>query len=314
MVLISAVIVTYNNAEVLARSLDSVLQEDTSDVEVIVVDNNSTDGSIDLWELHRGALRWIRSSKNGGYSYAVNLGVAEARGQYVAVLNDDVITSGRTLISLVESLRRREGVAMIAPRLTRPDGSTQWTCRELPSLRGEIADLLGLASVLPEGLGGYLLGPWGHKTSRAVEQAAGAALVISKEDFVAAGGFDENYPLYFEDVDFCRRVRALGALYYDHEITMTHVGEATASHFRARTTAAIATGRYRYFVNNHSPAKAGAIRILGLLRALSRAGVFGFRGALLRRSQDRERSAAYVYAFRALLGSPLDYDPLEGSR
>jgi len=309
--LISAIVVNYNNADVLEGALTSLAGASDSLLEIIVVDNASTDRSAEVGRSFGASVTWIQSETNSGYSAAVNRGAATAKGDYLAILNNDVITDALTLERLVARLEELDGVVMIAPRLLLNNGDTQWTCRELPSVAGELADLVGLSRVLPEGAGGYLLGRWAHRSSRMVQQAAGAALVLPRQLFREINGFDERYPLYFEDVDFCRRVGDHGHIYFDHDITMNHVAEATATVFRSRTTKAIALGRYRYFRYNHSRVTAEFVRVLGILRALSRGIVLGLRFALSRRQDDQAKSRAYFAAVRLLAWKPLAYNPLE---
>lgn len=300
----------YNGSEHLERCLRHIQEQLTDDFELIIVDNASSDRSPKILEQYSRQINVLFSEINLGFGAGANLGLSQAQGEYVTILNSDVFVSAESIKKLASILESSPGTVCVSPRLILEDGTTQNSCRELPYLMGEIAELFGLASKLPEKWGGYLMGKWGHESTRYVEQVAGAAFTTRLSTLNALGGFDSRFPLYYEDVDLCARLSSLGDILYTREITATHLGEATAKKFRKRTTVAIAVSRYRYFLYNKGRCQAEIVRAIGILRALTRIIAIGCVPSNWRNNDKRVKIAGYFAAAWTLLYKPLKFDPL----
>jgi GT2 family glycosyltransferase len=205
---LSAVIVNWNSGDYLAQLLDSLESFREALREVIVVDNGSTDSS------RRAAAgrRWVVSlnnESNTGFAAAANQGIRSALGAYVALLNPDVRVGEPALRELCTALEQAPAAAIVCGTLVGEDGRPQhrFQIRNLPTLRSVISDALFLDELLElAGLGPNLTPAPGF-----VEQPAAAFWVLRKSVWERLGGFDENFfPAWFEDVDFCRRLRDQG--------------------------------------------------------------------------------------------------------
>lgn len=200
----SVIIVTFNNEETIKKCLDSILQNSPG-VEVIVVDNNSSDRTVEIIKSFKEEVILVGAGANLGFSKSNNLGALSARREYLIFLNPDTkILQKGSLGKLQEVLMENPSFGLLGPKLMFPDGRQQKTVRSLPTIARAFKEyVLGIKGsydfYIPEGNG--LI---------EVESVVGACMVIKRDVFERAGKFDEKYFLYFEDLDLCRKVRKLG--------------------------------------------------------------------------------------------------------
>lgn len=204
------VVVTYNSAADL-RGFAECTTMLKSFARVIVVDNGSTDDSL---EIARGAgFEVIERDTNDGYAAAANAGIRAANGPFVALLNPDIRVEDSALFENLESHFDDERVAIAAPALVLPDGSFQDSARNVPRPH----ELAWRRWAQAEH------GAIRSDRARNVPWVVGACLVIRRTAFNAVAGFDSSYPLYFEDVDFCVRLGEAGwATVFDPTLSAIH--------------------------------------------------------------------------------------------
>lgn len=220
---IGIIIVTYNSASEIGPCLDAAAR---TGAEIVVIDNASSDGT--LAEIERRSVRVIANRQNRGFAAAVNQGFAVLKTSYVLLLNADSV-----LLTALEPLR----AACDLPRsagaggcLLGPDGRPQtgFMARQLPTAATLALEVLLLNRVWPSNPVNrrYRLIGRDHSTQFPVEQPAGAFLMVRREVWQQVGGFDEGFfPLWFEDVDFCCRIRQRGlSLHYVPEAVAKHTG------------------------------------------------------------------------------------------
>ncbi|MEO6456998.1 MAG: glycosyltransferase family 2 protein [Chloroflexia bacterium] len=213
---VSVVIVNYNGGRYLPSCLKALADVGSRDVEIIVVDNGSTDGSLAvLAEAERKGLRIIRTGQNLGFGRANNLGTSAARGKHYLLLNTDCFLRPGALERLVSVLEKRLDVAIVGPRLLNANGTLQPSCHNFPVPivlfleQSLLWKLLG-GILLLRGLRGPLLIAGPHDRERAVDWLAGACLLVRAEAYWAARGFDERFFFYWEETDLCLRLKRLG--------------------------------------------------------------------------------------------------------
>jgi GT2 family glycosyltransferase len=191
--LVSAVIVTHNNKEWLARSIPSLLEQSMTSLEIIVVDNASLDHAHEYVHSKFPDVKVVRLKTNKGFGAGVNAGMRAAKGEYILVANEDMIFAGDYLKSLVEVMERDLTVAVC-------QGTTYFYKRkkEVQS-RGLFFNLSGV-----------LVGDKNQASvsgKKPVEIFSATAPFLTRKEFVeAVGGFDEDFFLYFEEVDVCWRI------------------------------------------------------------------------------------------------------------
>lgn len=201
---ISVIIVTFNNEETIKKCLDSIFQN-SPDVEVIVVDNNSSDKTVEIIKTFREKVVLVEAGGNLGFSKANNLGESQAKCEYLVFLNPDTqLLYKSSFEKLKDILEQNPDFGLIGPKLVYPNGQVQKTVRNLPNAARAFKEyILGI-----KGSYDFYI-PEGNDISE-VESVVGACMVIKRDVFERVGKFDEKYFLYFEDLDLCRKVRSLG--------------------------------------------------------------------------------------------------------
>jgi GT2 family glycosyltransferase len=226
----AAVVVNYNAGPALIDSVDSLLGAEGLS-ELVVVDNQSADGSVErLLRAHPG-LRVVHSGGNLGYARAANLGIAAAEAPVVAVLNPDTVVRRETMRVVVERFSDEPDLGALGPRLLNPDGSVYPSARNVPSLVDAVGHGI-LFFVWPENpftrryrqLGADPLAP------RDVDWVSGAAVWLRRAALDDVGGWDERFFMYVEDVELCWRLRRGGwRVAYEPRAVVEHLlGVSTA--------------------------------------------------------------------------------------
>jgi GT2 family glycosyltransferase len=219
MIDLSIIIPSYNTKEILLECLNSI-QNNSQDInlEIIVVDNNSTDGTVeDLKKISNKYISAIFLEKNFGFAYAVNRGIEKAKGRYILLLNSDIKLSKDSLMGLINFAENNQNVGLVAPMLLNPDLSIQPSIYHFPSIIGAIKEYYLRKK------GSFEKYSPNTKEPIIVDCVVGAAMLIPKSTIEKIGYLDEKYFMYFEDLDYCRRVkRASLRVYYLPKIAIIH--------------------------------------------------------------------------------------------
>ena len=214
MAILSVIIVSYNTAVLLLDCISSILSTcDMDSTEIIVVDNASVDDSVAMVRRKFPAVRLLAQNENLGFGAANNVGVAASSARYVMLLNSDAILLSDTARSLIRYLDENPGVSCVGPRIVLPNGQRQRrTFGNLPTVRRIAMQSFCLGLLFPrvvafEGVdGGNRPGPEDE-----VGWITGVCMVMRRDDFVAAGGFDPTIFMYCEDIDLCWRLSENGS-------------------------------------------------------------------------------------------------------
>lgn len=205
----TVVIVNWNGAAYLDQLIQSVQHE--APAKMIVVDNNSVDGSLAILKKFAD-VDVIENAENRGFGAAANQGARLAETSNVLILNADVNAVPGSITALERFLAENQDAGAVAPRLSFADGSLQLSCRKFPTPFTLFLYLSFLDRIFPTK---YRLGAKDHQSIRSVEQPMGAAIMIRKKAMDQIGGFDESFFLYMEDVDLCERIIREGwKIYY----------------------------------------------------------------------------------------------------
>lgn len=292
----AAVVVNYNAGPALLHCVESLLADRSAGAaEVVVVDNDSTDGSPEALE-ETGALeercaevRVVRAGDNLGYARAANLGTATTVAPVVAVLNPDTVVREGTARALLERFEAEGDLGAVGPQLRNADGTVYPSARSLPSLLDAVGH--GLAFfVWPSNpfTSRYRQAHADPSRPRDVDWVSGAAVWLRREALDEVGGWDERYFLYAEDVDLCWRLRRAGwRVAYEPAGAVEHLLGTSTS-----------TRPYRMIAEHHrSLLRFAAHRFTGSKRLLlPPAAAFLAMRALLamafHRAGSRQRSAA----------------------
>ncbi|MBD3248146.1 glycosyltransferase [Candidatus Falkowbacteria bacterium] len=205
---ISVIIVNYKNPEKTNACIESIKNSDTGDLnlEIIAVDNNSRDDSIEKISRAHPDIKIIASNKNLGMGGGNNIGIAEAGGRYLLILNPDTIIKGEAIKKLHDLINSREDVGIVGPRLLNPDNSLQYSCLRFPKFHTPFFRRTFLGKLAPGHLNRFLMKDFDHSETREVDWMIGSCLMIDRNLLAKLSkAFDEKFFMYFEDTDLCRR-------------------------------------------------------------------------------------------------------------
>jgi GT2 family glycosyltransferase len=211
--ILSIVIVSWNAQDYLLRCLKLIMAE-TSDfeVEIIVVDNASTDGTPELIREFFPQVKLICNGKNLGFAKANNIAIKESTGEYICLVNSDILVGKDCFKKLLEFMEENPRMGMIGPRTVNPDGTLQRSCFSFPSAWNNFCRALALDSLFPKSplFGRRLMTFWPHDTVRGVDALNGCFLMVRREALNEVGLLDETFFIYGEDIDWCKRFREAG--------------------------------------------------------------------------------------------------------
>jgi len=196
--------------------------------EIIVVDNNSQDGKIFEIEKEFPRFRFIFNTCNGGFAYGCNIGADHANGEYLLFLNPDTVTSEQETAKLLDTLKRNPSYTILSCRQVNARGRESHVAGHFP----EFYNLTGIMRALfkkPGHVGNNISNEQDSKDISFPEWVSGSVIMINKGNFYSINGFDEDFWMYFEDVDLCKRVRDNGgevALAGDIVIEHNHGGSS----------------------------------------------------------------------------------------
>lgn len=232
---ISIIIVSWNVRDLLIACLRSLSQHVRTPHEIIVVDNHSSDGTVELLRRDWPEVIVIANNDNSGFARANNQGWQKSSGRYVCFLNPDTEATADPFASMIAYLRQHPKTGAIGPRLLNSDGSHQLSVRQFPEFSDQALVLLKLrwlGKILPT-LRRYQFPP--SATSEvpvAVDQIMGACMVMPRTVLADGGSFDEAYWIWFEEVDLCRRLKTKGydVIYFPTSQIIHHGGQSFVQH------------------------------------------------------------------------------------
>ena len=234
--MISTVIVTYNSMKVLTNCLSSLERcTSASQLEVILVDNASTDGTEAYLTAYQSraselpylAVRVLTLTNNRGYAYANNRGLQIARGDVLLLLNPDTIVGEETIQKCANILDQDTTVGAVGCRLQLANGSLDRACkRSFPTIWNSAARFTGLSLLFPSSrwLARYNLTFLDEYGSYFVDSLCGAFMMVPRSVYTGAGGLDEAFFMYGEDIDWCYRIKQHGyRVWYEGSVTTIHL-------------------------------------------------------------------------------------------
>lgn len=271
---ISIILVNYNEREHLQRTLRALRTEFSSgQAQVVVVDNQSTDGSYEMAIQDFPEVAVLRPEQNLFYGKGNNLGVAQATSDWLCILNPDVAWEPGALGQMFAWAKTRPAVSIVAPRLQYVDGRTQISAhRRFPNLATVFIDYcLPVQQLLMRtGHHPYQLSSAEHRQMKLIAHATGACLLFRREVWRQVGGFDPKFSLYLEETDWQRRATDIGfAVWLYADAVMTHYGSA-------QKTFAQASRHYLWGLRLYAAKHWSAVSRLALVPVVWVAVIFSF--------------------------------------
>lgn len=203
----------------------------TISYEIILIDNNPSDGLMDVLKPYDGLI-YLPQERNIGFGGGMNKGIEKAKGRYVLVFNPDIIVQPGSLEAMVEYMDTHPDVGICGPKLMNPDGTLQYSCYRQPQLLMPVyrRTPVGKLPFAKKKVADYLMTEVNHEEEMHVDSLIGAALFARAELLEELKGFDERFFLYYEDNDLCRRTWLLGkrVVYYPKSVMIHYHRRATA--------------------------------------------------------------------------------------
>ncbi|MDO8588030.1 MAG: glycosyltransferase family 2 protein [Armatimonadota bacterium] len=225
---LSISIVNWNTTELLRRCLRSIYANPPeADLEVIVVDNASSDFDEAALRAEFPQVHTIANTENTGYARGNNQAIEASSGDYVLLLNPDTEVRPGALQALVDFMQTHPDAAAAGAKLVRPDGSTDQCCRGFPSPLALAGEYFGLSGIFPRCrlLGAYRMTWFGFDRVAEVDQVMGSCMVISRRVLENIGAFDEQFRIFFNEVDWCFRAKQAGfKIYFLPDAEVLHLG------------------------------------------------------------------------------------------
>lgn len=241
---LSIIILNYNTKELTSKCVRSLInlyreQIERKEFELILVDNNSSDGSIQSFEKIK-FIKLVKNKENYGFSKGNNIGTKKTQGEYILFLNSDTRIENQGLIKMIDFLQRNPKVGVLGGKLVNPDGSQQASC-------GNFYSLINLPLIFSEWIG------FRKKPTKIqnVDWVSGGSMMIRRELFEELKGFDENFFMYMEDMELCFRVKKRGfQTFFFPDIKIIH--QELGSSDRSFAVNQIYKG-ILYFFRKHKP-------------------------------------------------------------
>lgn len=280
---ILVVLLNYRTADMTLRAAEAALcgMEDL-DAEMVIVDNNSGDGSFEMlceaalqrgWA-DQGKVRVVASGRNGGYGAGNNFGIRQhmsnkSKPDYIYCLNSDAFPDRGAIRALLEVLESDHQIGLAGSYIKGPDGDPHQTAFRFPSIASEFEGAAHTGPISRLLRNSIVPLPLPERTVR-VDWLAGASVMIRRSVLDEIGCFDETFFLYYEETDLCRRASLAGyGTMYVRESEVTHIGSvSTGMKQWGRTPSYWFDSRRYYFVKNHGRAYATAATLAHIAGAL----------------------------------------------
>ncbi|HEY5406522.1 MAG TPA: glycosyltransferase family 2 protein [Ginsengibacter sp.] len=243
--MVDIVIVNWNSGNYLAKCIQSIFTKINEKLitNVFIIDNDSSDDSLLKLSLH-DKLVVVNNSQNNGFSKACNQGFKLCTAPFVLLLNPDTSLNDTTLSDCISFMNAHLEIDILGCQLLNDEGSTTCSCARFPSPIRFFYDATGLSKIAPKLFKpALLMTDWDHKSSRYVDQVMGAFMFMQISIFEKVGYFDERFFVYYEELDFSKRLYELGGKsFFNCYIKAVHSGGGTTNNVKAM----------RLFLNLHS--------------------------------------------------------------
>jgi N-acetylglucosaminyl-diphospho-decaprenol L-rhamnosyltransferase len=295
---VSIVIVNWNSGRLLEKCVGSLLVN-ARECEIIIVDNASTDSSMDFADVIGAKVSILRNDRNAGFAAANNLGWRKSKGDSILFLNPDTECLPGSIELLEKTLKSDKAIWAAGGRLMSPAGESKnkFNVLSFPSIRSVASDAFFIDEVWPSN-------PWSRRMkienagrSLSVDQPAAACLMVARDALESIDGFDEAfYPAWFEDVDLCRRIHDRGArILYEPDACFVHHGGYSLDQLSLEDFLEFFhANQIRYFRKHHGAGAALRVKRMLVLGLYVRAGI----SLIYPIARNRSRAAA-SRAFRS---------------
>lgn len=223
---LSIIILNYKQKGLVKQCIKGIYQSKIRvPFEILVVDNHSEDGCLEMVREFYPEVRGISIDKNRGFAYGNNRGIEKSRGEYILILNPDIAIVEGAVEEMIRFLDHHPKVGIIGPKLIHPDGTIQYSCRRFPTILTPLyrRTFFGKLPFAKKHIASYLMKEWDHQEARDVDWLFAACILVRREALEKVGYFDDRFFLYYEDLDLCRRFWERGyEVWYLPKVELVH--------------------------------------------------------------------------------------------
>jgi GT2 family glycosyltransferase len=288
---VSVIIVNWNTCELLRQCLRSLRTDNPSiSSEVIVVDNNSSDDSVEMVRREFEYVYLIPNQTNRGFAAANNQGIAVANGRYVLLLNSDTIVLDRAIERTIAFAEKHLDTAVVGCRVLNPDRTLQNSCFMFPSILNWVLFSSYLYRLFPDNrfFGRELMTWWARDDAREVDVVTGCYMLVRKEALDQVGAMDERFFMYAEETDWCYRFKAKGwKNRFTPDAEIIHIGGASAVKLGSQRAQVTNRSFVRYMFKHWSKPRAAIGVCMLALFYFSRLAVLAPKRLITRQVSDR---------------------------
>ncbi len=295
--LVSIVIVNWKTPELLISCLDSIKKNDAGNknFELLIVDNNSQDGSVELISKNHPDAFLLANDKNLGFSIACNQVIPKAKGKYVLLLNPDTLVENNAISKMAEFLDQRAECGAVGPKVLNPDGTLQLACRRsFPSLEAAFFRVTYLSRLFPKNktFAKYNLTHADPDEELEVDALSGSAMMVRKDIIDKIGLLDEDIFMFGEDIDWCWRVKEAGykVIYFPSSVVY-HIHGASSRLRPFGATVNLHKGMEVFYKKHYAKQYWAPINLLVYAAIWTRAGLFIVVNGLKSLTDNKKKEA-----------------------
>jgi GT2 family glycosyltransferase len=294
---ISIIIVNWNTVDMVCACLDSVLANlGNLDAEIFLVDNASSDGSVERIRKDYTTVKLIANSSNLGFAAANNQAIKISAGQYVLLLNSDTLVLGDVLQKSIAYLAANPEVGGMGCRVLNTDGTMQPTCSRYPTITNLLLQISGLSKLpWPAFFDRYQMRRWARNTEREVEVISGCYILLRKKVIAEVGGLDEDFFFFGEETDWCHRIIKAGwTLKFAPVGEIIHHGGGSVRRLDYRRDLMLSSAMVKLHQKNSGWLSAVIVMIIVCSFNASRALYWGLLSLFSKRDHVQQRKRHFV--------------------
>ncbi len=264
---LSVITINWNTRDLLCQCLDSLTQKvEGIEMEILVVDNGSTDGSVAAVRGKFPGVRLIENPLNLGFAKANNYALSVSKGRYFLLLNPDTEVKDEAIPQMVSFMNAHPEAGLVGAQLLNADGSKQNSIANFPSLATELLNKSLLRWLFPEKFPGK---ETDYRSPVEVDSVIGACMLVRREAVEQVGLLDEEYFLFLEETDWCYRIKKAGwKIYHIPQAEVFHLQGKSAEAEKGKARIEYSRSRYHYFRKNRGSFQSSVL-LIGLIIKLS---------------------------------------------
>lgn len=249
-------IINYNTRELLAQCLDSIDKDSfRAEYEIIVVDNASLDNSAKMVETNYPLVNLVENDKNIGYAGAVNQMIKKSRGNYLLILNADVIILDNAIPRTLDFLKSKPDAGFVGCKILNKDLSLQKSCRGFPNILNFLSENFFLYRLFPRfpPFGRVFMTHFDYNSERPVQVILGAFMMVSRDVIKKIGPMDDRFFMYSEETDWCFRAHNAGYVnYFYPSAKIVHLGEQSTKQHSTEMFIELHKSHHKYILKHYN--------------------------------------------------------------